>query len=112
VKDSLEKSKKFSIPISRRDFMKLAAISAAAIAAGGENLPKAAAATPSVKFDTNIPVIFDTDVCVVGGGAAGTAAAVSAARQGAKTLIIERNAVLGGLQTLGCVYPRFRRTRI
>ena len=102
----MEKSTKFSIPISRRDFMKLAAISGATIAVSGENLPKAAAATPSVKFDdSNIPVIFDTDVCVVGGGAAGTAAAVSSARQGAKAVIIERNALLGGLQTLGCVYP-------
>ena len=97
----------FSIPITRRDFMKLAAVSAATLAAGGANPPKANAALPSaVDFSTaEIPTLFETDVCVVGGGAAGTAAAVSAARNGARTLLIERSIVLGGLATLGCVYP-------
>ena len=36
------------------------------------------------------------DVVVCGGGTAGTAAAVAAARGGAKTLLIERNGALGG----------------
>ena len=67
----------FSIPITRRDFMKLAAASAATLAMGETNLPKANAALPSaVNFGAaEIPTLFKTDVCVVGGGAAGTAAA-------------------------------------
>ena len=90
----------FSIPITRRDFMKLAAASAATLAMGETNPPKANAALPSaVNFGTaEIPTLFTTDVCVVGGGAAGTAAAVSAARNGAKTLLLERSIVLGGWQ--------------
>lgn len=43
----------------------------------------------------------DYDVVVAGGGFAGVAAAVSAARQGARTLLIEREYTLGGLGTLG-----------
>lgn len=45
------------------------------------------------------------DVLVAGGGVAGVAAAVSAARQGAKTLLIERYGFLGGLGTAGLVNP-------
>lgn len=43
------------------------------------------------------------DVVVVGGGVTGVAAAVTAARLGAKTLLVERNAFLGGLQTSAMV---------
>lgn len=45
------------------------------------------------------------DVLVAGGGVAGVAAAVSAARQGAKTLLVERYGFLGGLGTAGLVNP-------
>lgn len=40
-----------------------------------------------------------TDVVVLGGGSAGVAAAVAAARKGLKVVIIERNAFLGGKAT-------------
>ncbi len=43
--------------------------------------------------------IQHTDVVVLGGGAAGTAAAIAAARKGAKVTLIERNAFLGGKAT-------------
>lgn len=39
------------------------------------------------------------DVLVVGGGPAGVCAAVSAARQGVKTILVERFGVLGGMMT-------------
>ena len=43
------------------------------------------------------------DVIVCGGGTAGIAAALSAARAGASTLLLERESALGGLATLGMV---------
>ena len=45
------------------------------------------------------------DVIVAGGGVAGIAAAVSAARLGAKTLLVEKYGFLGGLGTAGLVNP-------
>jgi hypothetical protein len=41
------------------------------------------------------------DVVVVGGGVAGVAAALAASRHGAKTLLLEKQVVLGGLATAG-----------
>jgi FAD dependent oxidoreductase len=49
------------------------------------------------------PVHEETDVLVVGGGPAGCAAAVSAARLGAKVTLVERYNHLGGLSTGGLV---------
>ncbi len=43
------------------------------------------------------------DVLVVGGGTAGTIAAIQAGRAGAKTLLLERNGQLGGAMTTGGV---------
>ncbi len=50
-----------------------------------------------------LSVIQETDVLVVGGGPAGFAAAVSAARAGVKTTIVERYGYFGGLWTGGIV---------
>ena len=43
------------------------------------------------------------EVIVCGGGPAGVAAAISAAREGAKTLLLEGSSVLGGMSTNGLV---------
>lgn len=50
-----------------------------------------------------LPIFHETDVVVVGGGPAGFAAAVSAARTGAKVALVERYGSLGGLFTNGMV---------
>lgn len=50
-----------------------------------------------------LPVFHKTDVVVVGGGPAGVAAAVEAARGGAKVALVERHGSLGGLFTNGLV---------
>ncbi len=44
------------------------------------------------------------DVVVVGGGIAGVAAALQAARSGKKTALLEKTVLLGGLATTGLVY--------
>lgn len=46
-----------------------------------------------------LEIVARVDVAVAGGGPAGLGAAVGAARQGAKVMIIERNAFLGGTAT-------------
>ena len=48
-----------------------------------------------------IPILDQVDVLVVGGGPAGVGAAISAARLGAKTLIVEQFNCLGGVATSG-----------
>ena len=45
----------------------------------------------------------EADVLVVGGGTAGTIAAIQAARAGARVLLVERGAQLGGTMTTGGV---------
>lgn len=49
------------------------------------------------------PVKYQYDVAVAGGGVAGIAAALAAARQGAKVCLIEKQYMLGGLATAGLV---------
>ena len=46
-------------------------------------------------------VLAETDVIVCGGGPAGVGAALAAARNGARTLLIERGICLGGMATAG-----------
>jgi len=56
-----------------------------------------------VQPERTLPVLEQVDVLVVGGGAAGFAAAVAAARAGASTAIVERYGYFGGLWTGGLV---------
>lgn len=49
--------------------------------------------------------VYDYDVAVMGGGPAGITAALGAARNGAKTVLVERYGFLGGMSTASLVYP-------
>jgi len=49
------------------------------------------------------PILAQCDVVVAGGGIAGIAAALSAARLGADVVLVEREYLLGGLATLGLI---------
>lgn len=50
-----------------------------------------------------VPVIYEADICVVGGSCTGVFAAVRAARLGAKVVIVEQQNSFGGVATNGLV---------
>ena len=54
-----------------------------------------------------IRVAAEVDVLVAGGGLGGVAAALAAARAGARTLLVERNGFLGGVATAGMCCSMF-----
>lgn len=54
-----------------------------------------------------LPIIAEPDVLVIGGGPAGIGAAIAAARNGAKTMLVERYGFLGGNLTVAMVNPMF-----
>lgn len=54
-----------------------------------------------VEPEKKIPVTDRVDVLVAGGGPAGIGAAVAAARQGCKTMLIEQAGDVGGVATTG-----------
>ena len=100
--------------INRRLFLKSSALSAsgvvgAAALAASSQAPAAEtqAAKPAgqetYRLTREIPVESGYDLVVAGGGPAGTAAAVSAARLGAKVLLLEATGCLGGMGTSGLV---------
>lgn len=53
--------------------------------------------------EQRVPVVAETDVLVVGGGAAGLSAAIAARRQGADVILVERYGYLGGLASGGLI---------
>ena len=59
----------------------------------------------SIKIEKIVPVVGEYDVVVCGGGPAGFIAAIAAAREGARTALVERYGFLGGMATIGYVNP-------
>ncbi|MBR4206951.1 MAG: FAD-dependent oxidoreductase [Clostridia bacterium] len=57
----------------------------------------------TLALNLSVPEKDEFDVIVCGGGVAGCAAALEAARRGRKTLLLEKSCMLGGLATLGLV---------
>ena len=84
--------------IKRRAWLK--SIGAFSIAAG---LPGALHAETLVKPYRVKESFSETDILIVGGGTAGTIAAIQAGRTGAKTTLIESGSQLGGTTTTGGV---------
>ncbi len=81
----------------RRHFF--ATIPAAAIVAAGQaqegSVPGGAQYVSEPQ--KRVPVTYDVDVVVAGGGVAGICAAIAAGRNGAKTVLVDRLATVGGI---------------
>ncbi len=58
-----------------------------------------------ISYKKELPVYSDIDILVVGAGPAGIGAAICAARNGAKTLVIDDSGCVGGQATNGLVGP-------
>jgi len=104
---------------SRRDFMAAAGAAVLAASAGSAKAKEGSreqASSPAstsshgstpepayVSWQRRIPVRYEADVAVIGGGIAGVSAACAAARSGASVILVERFAVAGGNCTVGGV---------
>jgi hypothetical protein len=92
--------------MNRRSFLKASALTGAAIAGGSFSGGLGRQARGAVRAGLRrpaeeIPVAAEADVVVIGGGPGGFGAALAAARMGAKTVLIDRYDVPGGVHTTG-----------
>jgi len=65
--------------------------------------PEPSDSPAEITWSRKVPVRYEADVAVVGGGIAGVCAAAAAARSGARVILVERFAVTGGMLTSGGV---------
>ena len=103
IKEETQKMDKMIM--RRRNFIKKTGLMAAAVTLPGmiASAKNAETAEKQVKLKRSMPLDDSWDVIVVGGGPAGCTAAIAAAREGAKTLLIEAMGQLGGMGTSGMV---------
>lgn len=90
---------------TRRVFLGATSAGAAALAAGAGAAPHDddSPGPREVVWRRRVPVRYECDVAVLGGGIAGVTAAMAAARSGARTLLVEQFGVTGGNATVGGV---------
>ena len=69
--------------------------------------PKSIEGPVVIESPRRLNVRREVDVLVCGGGPAGCGAALAAAREGARTMLLERHGMLGGLWTAGLLNPFF-----
>jgi hypothetical protein len=92
--------------VPRRSFFRTALAGAAGLVAAPQ-LARSADAPPAISADRfleaahELPLRSDADVIVCGAGPAGCAAAIAAARAGARTRLFEVHGCLGGVWTAG-----------
>ncbi len=87
----------------RRAFMRYSAVGGAVATLASKAEGAKIDSDHQLKDDGNEAITSEVDVLVVGGGTAGTIAAIQAGRAGARTLLLERGAQLGGMTTTGGV---------
>jgi ribulose 1,5-bisphosphate synthetase/thiazole synthase len=93
--------------ISRRDFIALSATTVGMTVAGGAGQVMGETAQAASVRDGNqvseaprsIPVMAECDILVVGSGPAGLSASLASAREGTRTIIVERYGFFGGVIT-------------
>jgi hypothetical protein len=89
--------------VGRRQFMQYSAAGIAIAASSGVASEANSTPLPRSAGKAQDSLTTKADVLVVGGGTAGTIAAIQAARAGATTLLVERGTQLGGTTTTGGV---------
>ena len=94
---------------TRRDFLKKAGLLATAFGMPSLGMQAATQQTDAKKKSAKMPVDDRWDVIVVGGGPAGCTAAISAAREGGKVLVIEATGQLGGMGSLSDIYAECKK---
>ena len=89
---------------NRRNFLRKSGLLTAAAITGSMTVKAAGDKKDTVSLSKKKLTVDDRwDVIIVGGGPAGCTAAIAAAREGAKTLLIEAMGQLGGMGTSGMV---------
>jgi hypothetical protein len=92
---------------SRRNF-----VTTTTLATAGSSFPRTGQSESSEKSENpdsvithtrQIPVRYEADIAVLGGGIAGVSAACAAAKSGSRVILVERFAVTGGMLTTGGV---------